>query len=82
MIKKIFGILMMISLSMTTAFADIIDPGMPYEPRPRPIPDVPVPEPVDDGEVIVIKTLLIVGMIATMALVVYLKNKKIKVKEQ
>ncbi|MBR6252443.1 MAG: hypothetical protein IKR04_01165 [Clostridia bacterium] len=73
--KKIASLLLLNLGLLSTAFADII-----YTPRPEPKP-VPAPEPEDDGEVVVIKTLLIMGMLVTMGIMMYMKNKKSKVKE-
>ena len=76
--KRIISALLINLCIWGKAFADIIDPG-PY-PGDFPKP-VPAPEPEDDGEVVVIKILLIAGMIITMAVIAYVKNKQSKVKE-
>jgi len=66
---KIVSLLATFLLGANVAFADIID-------SPYPRPDFPIPEPVDDGEVVVIKTLLFVGLLVMMALIAYFNHKK------
>ena len=61
-------------MSFNVAFADIIDPGWP--PQPRPIP-APPPEPVDDGEVVVIKVFLVAMIIVVIASLHFMKKQKV-----
>ncbi len=71
--KKIICALLSLPLLLSTAFADII-----YRPHPDVPPQpIPAPEPVDDGEVVVIKTLLFIAMISLMLFAYYKKSKKV-----
>ena len=69
--KRIICTLLSLPLLLSTALADIIDVPYPDLP-PKPIP---APEPVDDGEVVVIKTLLCVAVVSLM-IFMYLKKSK------
>ena len=78
--KKIICLLTMTMVSLSTAFADIIDPGPYPGDFPRPVP-APTPEPVDDGEVVVIKTLFFVLVMIAIVAISYMNYKKSKIKE-
>lgn len=78
--KKVFSMILIYMGIISTAFADIIDPGPYPGDFPRPVP-APTPEPVDDGEVVVIKTLLCVGLFLTMGIIAFVSYKKSNVKE-
>lgn len=66
---KIVSLLATFLLGANVVFADIID-------SPYPRPDFPIPEPVDDGEVVVIKVLAFVGILIMITLIAYFNHKK------
>ena len=71
--KKKLGYLLFLSMTFfSIAFADIIDVPYPDLP-PKPIP---APEPVDDGEVVVIKMLFCIAIVLMM-IVYYKKSNKV-----
>ena len=74
--KKIASIFLIYFGLISTAFADIIDVP-PFNP-PAPIP---APTPEDDSETSVIKTLVWVGLFASIMIIASVKHKKSKVKE-
>ena len=69
--KKITSVLLFVMLSTSVAFADIIS-----TPWPGPTP-APKPEPEDDGEVVVIKSIICGILIVMMAYAFYKKSKKV-----
>ena len=71
--KKIICTLLSLPLLLSTAFADII-----YRPHPDVPPQpIPAPEPIDDGEVVVIKTLLCVVVVSLMLFMYFKKSKRV-----
>ena len=78
--KKILSTIIALPLLFNVAFADIIDPGPYPGDFPRPVP-APSPEPVDDGEVVVIKTLFYILTIVVISAIIYMNYKKSKIKE-
>ena len=73
--KFICGAISLLTLG-SMALADVIDPSWPRT-NPRPV-NVPKPEPEDDGEVVVIKTIIFIVLLAIMVYALYRKSTKVR----